>query len=166
MKTLPLLCVLTLVCSLTTGHAQEVKTYKARVTLMDKTVVKGTCYAANEDAFVILGKDLQIIQLVSTNMEAVKLKRQDNARKKVWAGAITGATLGVAIGLASIPQDAYFSKGAAALIGGVIGAPAGALIIPGLYAEREKFLVHGDKDRYLTLLPKLQQYAPHKSINL
>ena len=166
MKTLHQLCVLTLAFTLTTGLAQKVNTYKAWVTLMDKTVIKGTCYAVNEDEFAILGEDLSQIRFVPENIESIKLRRKGNTGKGAWMGAIAGATIGVAIGLASTPQDSYyFSQGAAAFVGGVIGAPVGALVGVGLNSGRERFLLNGDKDTYLTLLPKLQQYAPHKNIN-
>ena len=164
MKTFRHLYVLTLVFSLTSGHAQKVYTYKAWVTLIDKTVVKGTYYAANEEEFVILGEDLNQIGFAPENMEAVKLRRQGNTGKGAWMGAIAGATIGVVIGLAST-QDAYISQGAGALIGGLIGAPVGAIAGASLNSGREKFMINGDRDVYLTLLPRLRKYIPHQSIN-
>ncbi|MEE4177765.1 MAG: hypothetical protein V2I46_09665 [Bacteroides sp.] len=163
MKTLRLLFVLTLACTLSAAHAQKVKTYKAWVTLMDKTEVKGTCYAANEDEFVILGEDLNQIGFAPESMAAIKFRRQGNTGKGAWMGAIAGATIGVVIGLAST-QDAYISQGGGALIGGLIGAPVGALAGAGLNSGREKFLVNGDQATYLALLPRLRQYAPKNGL--
>lgn len=157
MKTLRFLTMLILGCTLAPVSAQKIPTHKIWVTLVNQQQEKGTFYAATEQELVILKADLTQLKLLPENIQIIKIRRQGNVGKGAWMGAVGGAVIGAVIGMAST-QDAYITQGEGALIGGLIGTPVGALVGAGIYSGREKYLTNGNKEIYLSFLPKLQQY--------
>jgi hypothetical protein len=161
MKTLSFLPLLTLVFALTTTNAQKVKMYKIWVTTVNQDQFKGTLHAANQDELVILGENFTELKFVPENIQGIKVRRQGKVGKGAWMGAVSGAVIGAVIGFSST-EDAYITQGGGALFGGLIGGSVGTLFGAVIKSGREKILINGNKDAYLSLLPRLQQYAPQK----
>ena len=159
MKALGFIPLLTLLFILPTTYAQKVKTFKAWVTLLDKTNIRGTLYAANQDQFVILGEDLAQLEFVPENIQAIKVRRRGKVGKGAWIGALSGAVVGGVAGLTG--GDVGFMAAEAigagyALLGATIGALAGVAI----GSAKEEFIINGDRNIYKSFLPILLQYAP------
>jgi hypothetical protein len=163
MKTLRFLSMLSLVLTMTTGHTQKVKTYKIWVTLVNQKEVKGTLYTASEDTLVILGEDLAQLTFVPGTIREIKVRRVGKGGKGAWIGAVSGLVAGALIGYASESGSGWEDVGAFA--GGILGASVGALIGTGVGSSREKYVINGNRATYNAFLPRLQQYAPQKSIN-
>ena len=163
MKPLQLLLILTIFFgfTLSPAYGQKTKSYRAWVTLMDKTKVNGVLYAANEDALTILDQNRSLIKYDPELIERIKVRRQGSIGKGAWIGAAGGLFLGAVAGYAFEGEDSFEGTGAAS--GGVIGIPIGALIGVGIGSGKEKFTVEGDRDTYLSLLPWLQKHTSRGS---
>ena len=165
MKTLRLLPVLALVFSLTAGHSQKVKTYKAWVTFTDDIRIRGTFYSAETDGLMLIGEDLNEIRIDPKKVKTISLRRKGSVGKGVWIGALSGAVVGAIAGYASGDDEpGWFSSTAEEkAAGGAIflsfpGAGIGALI----GSARTVFAINGNYQTYLTRLPELEKYALHK----
>jgi hypothetical protein len=161
MKTLQFLSIISLVLTMATGHAQKVNTYKIWVTLINQKEVKGTLYSAHEDELVILGEDLAQLKFVPGNIRVIKLRRVGKGGRGAWIGALGGFAASTMICYASESGSGWEDL---CPFGGVVfGAPIGTLIGIGVGSGREKYSINGNRDAFNSLLPKLQEYAPHKS---
>jgi hypothetical protein len=160
--------MLSLVLTMTAGHTQKVKTYKVWVALVDQQEVKGTLYAANEEGLVILGEDLNQLKFVPENIRAIKVRRAGGPGKGAWIGAVSGFAAGALVGAASASGSSggdIISDDVVSIGSGFLGAPIGALIGFGVGSGKTTYRINGNRDTYNYFLPKLQEYAPQKSIN-
>lgn len=157
MKTLRFLFLLTLVLTLSSTNAQKTKTYKIWVSLVDKEEVKGILYDANEDELVIVADDFNQLKFAPENIGVIKLRRQGKVGRGAWIGALSGMAIGFGIGYAS-ESDADW-QGAVALGSAILAAPAGSLMGMAIGSAKEKFVINGDRDLYISLLPKLKMYT-------
>ncbi|MBC2838840.1 hypothetical protein [Robiginitalea sp. SC105] len=160
MKSLPFLPVLALIFTLSTTHAQKVKTYDVRVFLMDNSQVKGTLYAARESELVILREDLTPVKYLPENIRALKLRRAGSIGKGAWVGAVGGCIAGAVAGYASESGSGWEDVGA--IGGAIVGTPLGAIVGVVIGSGKKKYTLNGDKDRYNALLPTLEKYTPQK----
>lgn len=161
MKTIRLLSVLILVFTLSSAYAQKVKTYKVWVTLINETKHKGILYSANEDKFVILGEDLNQINIDPQTIDVIKVRRDGSVGKGAWIGAVGGLLAGAIVGYASESGSGWEDVGAVG--GGILGAPLGALIGVGVGSAKKKFILNGDRGTYTSILSKLKQYTPQQN---
>src|SRR5210317_849261 len=83
-------------------NAQKIKAYKARVTLIDESKVKGVLYTANEEGLVIMDVNLvdSVSFLDSRNIKILKVRKKGSIGRGAWIGALSGAALGAIIGFA------------------------------------------------------------------
>ncbi|MCO5723362.1 hypothetical protein [Robiginitalea marina] len=161
MKTLRPLCLLLFIFTLTAVDAQRVRTYKVWVTLLDKTNIRGTLYAANQDLFVILGEDLAKLGFSPESLQEIKVRRRGKVGKGAWIGALSGAVIGGTAGLAG--GDVGFIDAEAIGAGyAILGATIGVLTGMAISSGKEVYIINGDRNVYKSLLPELQQYAPEK----
>lgn len=165
MKTLRLLSVLTLVFALSTAYAQKVKTYKAWVTLSDDTRMKGTFYAAETDALILMGEDLDEIKIDPKIIKTIQIRRKGRVGRGVWIGALSGVVVGGIAGYASGDDEPGFFSSTAeekalgnAILLSFPGAGIGALI----GSARTIFAINGNYQTYLNSLSELEKYALHR----
>ncbi|MEE4177764.1 MAG: hypothetical protein V2I46_09660 [Bacteroides sp.] len=163
MKTLYLLPVLALAFTLTTGHAQKVKTYKAWVTFTDDIRIRGTFYSAETDGLILMGDDLNEIRIDPKTVKTISFRRKGSVGKGVWIGALSGAAVGAIAGYASGDDEpGWFSSTAEEkAAGGAIflsfpGAGIGALF----GSKRTIYPINGDYQTYSGLLAELKKYSP------
>lgn len=159
MKTIRILFVLSLVFTLSSTYAQKVKTYKVWVTMMDQSTIKGTLHSAHSDELLIVGEDLNPQKIVPSDIQTIKVRRVGNVGRGAWMGAIGGLVAGAVAGYASESGSGWEDVGAVG--GGILGAPAGALIGTAAGSGKITFKINGDQSSYLSLLPRLQTYAPN-----
>jgi hypothetical protein len=152
---------------MTISYAQKVKTYNVWVTLADQQQLKGTLYAANEEALVILGEDLTQVKFVPENILILKVRRAGGPGKGAWIGAVSGFVAGALVGYASASgsDGDIISDDAVSIGSGIVGAPIGALIGFGVSSGKTTYTINGNRDTYNTILPRLQEYIPQKSMN-
>lgn len=162
MNSLRFVTILTLVFTLTSASAQKAKTYKIWITLVNqKQEIYGTLYTVDENELIIIRENKTQLKYVPESIQMIKVRRKGKLGKGFWIGAVSGAAIGAVIGSVSF-QETYIED-VGPVIGGLIGVPVGALIGAGINSGREKYIVNGDKDTYLSLLPRLQQYTPQNA---
>ncbi|MFZ9004221.1 MAG: hypothetical protein ACO20F_10135 [Robiginitalea sp.] len=147
-------------------NAQKIKAYKARVTLIDESKVKGVLYTANEEGLVIMDVNLvdSVSFLDSRNIKILKVRKKGSIGRGAWIGALSGAALGAIIGFAdgNDPPDCIILCATAeekALIGAVTLAVPGTGVGALIGSASKKFYVHGEKGTYLSVLPEIKKYA-------
>lgn len=162
MKTLRLIFILILICSLPEVHAQKVKRFKTWITLLDDTKIIGILHSANEIELLIMTEDLTQLNIDPKTIETIKLRREKNVGKGAWIGALGGLAAGAIAGYVSESGSGWEDVGAVG--GGILGAPIGSLLGMGVSSIKEKYIINGNEDTYHSFLPKLQQYTLHKNI--
>lgn len=162
MKAIRFLAVLTLVFSLSTVYAQKIKSYKAWVTLNDGSQMRGIFYAADSEALILMGEDLNEIKIDPKYIKTIQLRRKGRVGRGVWIGALSGAVVGGIAGYASGDDEpGWFSSTAEEkALGNAIflsfpGAGIGALI----GSARTIFTIDGNNEFYLNHLAELAKYA-------
>ena len=102
MKSLRILSVLLVLFTFSTIHCQKRKTYKAWVTLMDESRVKGVLYDVKEDGILLMEDRASdtVAFLVCTDIDVLKVRRKGKVGKGAWIGAASGALIGAVAGFA------------------------------------------------------------------
>ena len=153
-----------LILSISFSHAQKVRTYKAWVTLINNTEIKGVLYSANEDGIMLTDKDLMdtVAFLDYKTIEVIKIRRKGSIGKGAWVGAASGMVLGGIAGYASGDDPSgWFSYTAeekillAGIPSAVIGTGLGAII----GTNRRKYSIKGNHQSYASCLPELKSFA-------
>ncbi|MBC2838839.1 hypothetical protein [Robiginitalea sp. SC105] len=165
MKTLRFLSILTLVFTMNTASAQKVKSFKAWVTLTDNTRSKGILFLADSDSLVIMGQDLNKINIDPRMIKTIQIRRKGSVGKGLWIGALSGAVLGAVGGAAGGDDEpGFFSMTAEekALGGAIITSFPAAGLGALLGSARVTYAIEGNLAGYLNVLPKLEGYALHK----
>ncbi|MDU8885228.1 hypothetical protein RXV94_03585 [Yeosuana sp. MJ-SS3] len=132
----------------------KIKVYKAWVKLMNGSIEKGVLYLADSTGVSLsdgmTSDNLQYIE--AEKIREIRIRKKGSVGKGVWIGALSGATLGAIIGLASgDDQGGWFGfskeeKAAMNAVGfGVVGAGFGAL---GGNAKK-KIIINGHTNIYL-----------------
>lgn len=158
MKTLKTLMALIFALTLPSANAQKIKSFRVKVTLTDKSQLRGYLYLVDADALVIKGEDFKEITIKPETIEILKLRRENSLGRGAWIGAVGGLVVGAAAGYASESGSGWEDIGA--IGGGIIGAPIGALIGLGVGSFHKTIDIHGDRTAYETQLSTLQQYTP------
>jgi hypothetical protein len=151
-------------CMIFPASGQRVKTYKVWVTLMDRTKIKGTLYAVNEDALELLREDLKIIKLDPKNIEVIKFRRSGSVGRGAWIGAASGFVAGALVGLATNDRDEFLGDPQYSMLGGgIVGLPIGLALGTGIGSAKKKIIVNGNEDAYRSHLSLLREFTPQTS---
>ncbi len=161
---LTLFLVVLSVLSLTAQQDKHrVKTYLARVTLMDKTIQKGILYRADAEG-VHLSKTKEFInpdiQTIPFNqITSIKVRRKGSG----WIGAGIGFGAGIisSVAFTEAHTDGAFN-GFTLLVSAFIAlmvAPIGALIGAAIAGGGKNYTIYTSAKLYNEHLPKLQQYS-------
>jgi len=167
-----ILSIVLIICtnSFAQNKSDKIKVYKAWVKLLDGSKAKGVLYAADSSG-VKLSDGITSDNLNTLSAEKIKeirIRKKGRVGKGVWIGALSGATFGAIMGIASGDDEAgWFSfskeeKAAMNAIGlGTLGAGIGALVATG----KKKIIINGDLNNYKIQLGLIQSYSLNPNIN-
>lgn len=140
--------------------SNKIKPHKIWITQLDGSKVSGRLYAADE-GFVKIAQNnsLDVSNLTSINSEQidfVKIRRKGKIGRGAWIGAVSGAGLGVFIGLTT-ESDGW--EGVVATGSGIMLGAIGTGIGAGIGAFKKKLSINGNLEVYKSHLQEIQSYS-------
>lgn len=140
--------------------SKKIKPHKVWITLLDESKVKGVLYSVDAESIKISeNNSLDVSNLTTINanqIEIIKIRRKGKIGKSAWIGAVSGAGLGVIIGVASDSDgwEAVVATGSGILLG-IVGTGVGA----GIGAIKKRILINGDIKIYQNYLSEIKSYS-------
>lgn len=151
MKKLITLLMLLVVCS---NVCAQNRLFVRLYDLNDKKINKGFILAVN-DTILRLKKDTTYVDIPVKTIGTIRTKR--TVGNNILIGTLVGSTLFATIGAATADPDSWFldyTPAEGAIIGTLIGAPAGAIVgtFSCAFKNSKKFVINGDAEKWKAFL--------------
>jgi hypothetical protein len=175
-KLIYLLFLLVLASTSKAQHGDSIRriTLKAKITDVDGVITRTYVHSVSDTAMFIMLKENYVysnvdpgslIQVKPQRIDVVSVRRKNQTSRGLGYGALAGAILGGAAGLATYQStESGFDLGAGAsgiagvLVGGAIGGLAGVALSIGSH----KYTIHGKHKNYIEMQKKINNRISKK----